>query len=155
MRTSVLPTSDLESADRKVKEAQELACEWTVEDSEAAENCSLVDTAVRNLNWALEELFKADVKSHAAYSNGMAYDQKFADLYEKMVEMWLTVAKVAESHAKHFEERGYEVEGIAELRDGLDEVEAMLNPSDEVNEEAEAEAIAAPHAGETVEWPEE
>ena len=90
-----------------------------------------------------------------SYCDGMEYRPDLHKALTNILEAWLIPAEFFEKLTVEFEADGYEVVAAEDLRRTVEEVRAVLAPSDEGNDEAEAEAVAAHHGGETVEWPEE
>ncbi len=141
-------------AERKVEYVKAEAEQWFMDHREA-EECGQLEDMICVLLTATKWLFDTDTKIHQAYCDGMPYQPELHDNLTVILKAWLIPAEIFDKLAGEFEAKKHDVVGAKELRRTAEEVRAILDPSEECQGEAEAEAIAAHRAGETFDWPKE
>jgi len=127
-----LPTGRVRYAESKVAFFESETEQW-LKDHREAQACQESELLVRDLNVLLADMLQLDREVHTSYCEGMPYNEQLSKRIEQLFHRWCRVAMNVEVGASAFELKGYSVEGIVELRRGIKEVSAMIEPSDEVD----------------------
>ena len=125
-------------------------------DSLEASQCMELEAQSADLVTAYDWVFETDLTVRTAFLTGkMEYDPSFEQAQNLVLESLCEVAKLLDTQAKRFESTTppYKVVGVEGLRKRLQELTAILNPSEFENEEAAAEAIEQHRRGEIEEFP--
>lgn len=104
---------------------------------------------------AFRWLNRADEHIRRAVFAGVPHNEEADRALIALYKAWLAPCAVAEGRVASQENRGYQVDNLAEFRNCVAEVEALLKESRHVGgqlAEARDRAIASERAGETDDW---
>ena len=149
--TRELPTGGVRYAEKKVAFFEAEAEEW-LKDHREAQACQDCEAFIRDLNILLGDIRKAEHDLQAAYFDGLPFDAEMNGRVLALFRRWLHIAQEISDWADEFAQVGYAVDGLRDLRKGIAETAAMLDPAEEVGgwiAELEQRAIADNQAGRT------
>lgn len=96
--------------------------------------CSECEELLDETSSLLEVIRQLDCQLHELYFDGLPYNSEFNSMTRDLFGRWLALGNKSLTLAAMFEAKGYGVQGIEDFRQRCLEVEACLNPSDEMNE---------------------
>jgi len=146
-------TSRLAYAESKVAFFEREVGPWLRDHCESPE-CQQFEDVIRDISALLQDLFRLDIAVQAAYLQDVPGSGDVQQRLLGLFARWLTLARIVEKNAVVFTTRGFDVEGLANLRDGLFEVESLLVPVDEIPAAMASlrdEAVASDARGDTTE----
>ncbi|MCE9567044.1 MAG: hypothetical protein K8U57_34005 [Planctomycetes bacterium] len=148
-----LPKNRIRYAESKVTFLEGEKEQW-LKDHLEAQACLKSELFIRDVNQLLQDILWLDSEIQSDYCDGVPHDQSLSEKMEKLISRWYKLAVAVEVGATAFEKKGYSVEGVTDLRRGISEVGALLNPSDEVGGAIAAlrdKALQSLNSGETLE----
>ena len=121
----------LRSAEHQVAFLERETGQW-VRDHRDSLGCGEWEDGVAVVNGLFTEITFLDNRVQEAYFDGMPYVSELSDKIAELFRRWLALANAAESFATRFEKTEYEAAGLEDLRRGIRDVSACLDPSDEI-----------------------
>ena len=148
-----LPKGGVRYAESKVAFLEDESEQW-LQDHYEAEACHNWGIFIRDVNVLLQDILRLDRDIQASYSDGVPFDKDLDDRVKSLFQRWHKLASDVEKVAIKFEEKGHSVDGVKDLRQGIEEVGALLDPSEVVDgwiDQLRQQAVASNSKGETIE----
>jgi hypothetical protein len=122
-------------------------------DHHEAGQCSECEELLGELINLLDDITSLDSRLHELYYDGLPYSESLTVNIEGLYRRWLKLGTKSNELAVIFEAKGYAIDGITEFRIRCHEVEAIVDPSDELSDgfvKLEAQALQEDALGETL-----
>ena len=108
--------------------------ERELRDHHQATECAELQSVIADATLILVDLFEIDADLQDMYLDGTPRHQPLDERVTSIFNRWLVLAKELESRAFKFEEQGYSVEGVDQLRIGIADVVGGTDPSCEMDD---------------------
>jgi hypothetical protein len=133
MTTRSLPLLRVRATENRVRFLEGQVDQLLLDHHEARQ-CSECEELLGEMSSLLVVIHQLDRQMHELYFDGLPYNPEFSSSTRELFVRWFALGNKSLTLAAMFEAKGYGVQGIEDFRQRCLEVEACLNPSDEMND---------------------